>query len=281
MTQKIKIASKQNIRHVLPTHRLTDIHLSYDTEFCSHTHAYYEILLLTRGKTIHYLNNESTTITQRSIAIIKPNNSHAMELFNNYTSEHLNLSISETLFSDLCDSIDKKLFDQFQLNTFKPYVNLNKESFEYILHLADTINTLPLDSTEANLLIKQIVFNILCSFATLEKQDSSYPLWLQDFLQTLSNPTYFVLPINELYKYAPYSQTKLNMYFQKYIGTTIIAHITKQKINYACNLLQNSNFSVLRISNILNYNSLAHFNRIFKKETGKTPREYRLSTQKF
>ena len=39
-----------------------------------------------------------------------------------------------------------------------------------------------------------------------------------------------------------------------------------------------TNFSVLYISNLLDYESLAHFNRTFKKITGTTPAAYRKST---
>ncbi len=265
----------------LPQNSLTDIHFWYKSEFSKHKHSYYEIVVLTKGKATHFLNQAPKLIAKQELVIVKPNVTHQMNLFNNYTSEHLCISISETLFTELCNSVNKKLFDQIQSNNFSPYVTLSDLDFKYILHLTDTVNTLQGTPDVASLLIKQIVFNILCCFSSQPQNNQEFPVWLQDFLQKLSDPAIFVQPLSGLYKYAPYSQSKLSNYFKNYVGSTIVAYLTKKKITYACNLLQNTNFSILKISTMLNYDSLAHFNRTFKKETGKTPREYRLSAQKY
>ena len=86
----------------------------------------------------------------------------------------------------------------------------------------------------------------------------------------LSSPSIFIQPISELYKYAPYSQAKLAKYFKEYVGTTIVNYIAKQKNLYTCHLLSNTNFSILKIVIMLNYNSLPHFNRTFKKNRKNT-----------
>lgn len=265
----------------LPSNSLTDIHFWYKSEFSQHSHSYYEIILLTKGQAIHFLDGEPQIVSERQLIIVKPNATHKMTLLDNYTSEHLCISISGTLFEELCNSIHKKLFEQFQSNNISPYISLTDSDFQYVLHLTENINTLQYDATTASLLIKQIVWNSLCLFSTAPQKNQDLPTWLQEFLQKLSNPIYFVQPLSQLYKYAPYSQSKLATHFKAHVGMTIIAYLTKKKINYACNLLQNTNFSILKISTMLNYDSLAHFNRTFKKETGKTPREYRLSSQKF
>ena len=210
----------------LPVNALTDIHFYYISEVSHHAHSYYEIVLITKGKLLHYYNNEPATMGQRALAIIKPKATHEMHLVNNYTSEHLNLSISDTLFTELCNTIDKDLFAQIQSESFSPYIDLSQDVFDYILSLADVLNTLPLDSPKASLLIKQMVFNILCSFSLLPKQSSQHPEWLQEFLQKVSTPAFFVQPLHQLYKYAPYSQSKLNKYFKEYVGSTLIAYIT-------------------------------------------------------
>ncbi len=265
----------------LPQNSLTDIHFWYKSEFSQHSHSYYELLLITKGRATHFLENDPKTVEKQSIVVVRPNITHQMVQLNNYTCEHLCISISETLFNELCNSVSKKLVDQFQSSNFSPYIHLTDSDFQYILHLTDNINTLQDNSSTTTLLIKQMVFNILCNFSSSPQHNQEFPAWLQNFLQKLSEPAFFVQPLSKLYKYAPYSQSKLSSYFKTYVGTTIVSYLTKKKINYACNLLQNTNFSVLKISVMLNYDSLAHFNRMFKKETGKTPREYRLTTQKF
>lgn len=47
------------------------------------------------------------------------------------------------------------------------------------------------------------------------------------------------------------------------------------KINNACDMLKNTDTSILEISNTLGYASLSHFNRVFKEYIGITPASYR------
>jgi AraC-like DNA-binding protein len=101
------------------------------------------------------------------------------------------------------------------------------------------------------------------------------PEWIVEFLELLKNPNVFTLKLKDIYPLAPYSQSMLNIYFNKYMGMTLITHITNLKISYACNLLRYTDASTLDISSQLAYDSLSHFNRIFKKITGKTPIEYK------
>ena len=88
------------------------------------------------------------------------------------------------------------------------------------------------------------------------------------------------MKLKDIYQLAPYSQSMLNIYFNKYVGTTLISHIIKLKINYACTLLRYTDSSPLEISSKLASDSLSHFNRIFKKIMGLSPVEYRKTIAK-
>ena len=87
------------------------------------------------------------------------------------------------------------------------------------------------------------------------------------------------MKLKDIYPLAPYSQSMLNIYFNKYVGMTLITYITTLKVSYACNLLRYTDDSPLDISSKLSYDSLSHFNRVFKKITGKTPIAYRKSAR--
>ena len=269
--------------HDLPDGQLAFMHIWKENEFTLHAHSYYEIMIFTKGKALHHLNGHPKVLKPQTMIILKPNeDSHKLTYYKDYTSEHINIAIDGNLFHKLCNSVNQELSHYFQKSTINPipYVNLKSEDFKYLLHLANNINLLtPYDTNKPTLIIKQMVFNALSIFNDFtNEQEIEYPAWLHDFLEKLNSPDFFLKPTCELYQYAPYSQSKLGLYFKRYVGSTLIEYLTKQKINYACNLLQNTNFSILEISNILSYDSLAHFNRIFKKTTGKSPREYRLST---
>jgi AraC-like DNA-binding protein len=108
-----------------------------------------------------------------------------------------------------------------------------------------------------------------------QETESSWPQWLLDFLDKLSSPNVFNLPLSHIYSLSSYSQTRLNTLFKQYTGTSLIQYITKQKIHYACNLLNSTNYKISHIYSLAGFSSISGFNHAFKKIMGMTPSEYK------
>lgn len=71
------------------------------------------------------------------------------------------------------------------------------------------------------------------------------------------------------------SVTHFRRIFKKVYGIPPINHINNLRINKAKSLLTNTNLSIQEIAVKCGYHEYSYFARIFKKITGKTPREYR------
>lgn len=71
------------------------------------------------------------------------------------------------------------------------------------------------------------------------------------------------------------SESYICRLFKKEIGTSPIEHINNLRINEAEILLKNTSENVTSIAMRLGFSDLNYFSRIFKKQTGITPREYR------
>ncbi len=67
----------------------------------------------------------------------------------------------------------------------------------------------------------------------------------------------------------------LSTLFKKEAGCSVSDYILLRKLEAARNMLKYSEYSYAEISAILAFSSQSHFCRIFKKETGYTPKEYR------
>lgn len=63
--------------------------------------------------------------------------------------------------------------------------------------------------------------------------------------------------------------------FRQEMGENLIFYITRKRIEKAQHLIANSDTNLTEIAFLVGYNDYSYFNRVFKKNTGMSPREYR------
>ena len=64
-------------------------------------------------------------------------------------------------------------------------------------------------------------------------------------------------------------------FFKTATGLTIFEYLNKIKIDYACQLLLNTDQNIVDISYDCGFNNLSHFNKQFRKFIGTTPTQFR------
>ena len=219
--------------------------------------------------------------------LIKPGEFHQFLPHHDYDSKHINFSITPNTLSELSRAVWQEDILQ-KINDWELPNNLvlPQKDFEFIQSAIERLNRFSAQAESTHVVIKSIILELLIflthKMETHEelKDSQTRPEWLSNFLEALNNPNVFTMKLTDIYPLAPYSQSMLNIHFNRYVGSTLIAYITKLKINYACTLLRYTESTPLDVSNKLAYDSLSHFNRVFKKITGMSPIEYRKSIAK-
>jgi YSIRK-targeted surface antigen transcriptional regulator len=106
----------------------------------------------------------------------------------------------------------------------------------------------------------------------LGKNPSKLLLQVSNYVQhNLSRP----VDVDDLAKTLFISRTHLAWRFKQETGMTLTDFILGEKIEEAKRLLRYSEKSLTLIADYLGFSSQSHFTRIFKKYSGKTPKEYR------
>lgn len=254
-----------------------DFHWWHKNKTPYHAHTYYEIVVMESGPVTHFCNGVKYTMQKADAFIMKPKDRHVFMAAP--TSSQMNFSVTEVQMRMLCAFISPDFFDTLNENA-PNLIHLSETELDYVRLLASQIN-LHLQSANAqqnNTLIKCIVINLLLAFNRFWLLQSSkvtaLPDWLLKFLDVLRSPEVFNKPLEELYRLAPYSQTMLNRYFNQYMGTTLIGHVKKLKMDYAVQLLLHSNYPVSQIASQVSY-STSHFIHEFKNTYGLSPSTYR------
>lgn len=75
------------------------------------------------------------------------------------------------------------------------------------------------------------------------------------------------------------SKSHFMKFFRNTMGTTFTQYLNDYRLTMASRLLVSSDSSILDIAAEAGFENLSHFNRLFKKRFGVTPREYRRETQ--
>jgi AraC-like DNA-binding protein len=86
------------------------------------------------------------------------------------------------------------------------------------------------------------------------------------------------ITINELTKIFNLNRNSLYQQFESVTGLPLIAYLIKLRMKVATMLLSETSMSVAEIMERVGYTDLTHFGRLFKKEMGCTPYDYRKLT---
>ena len=68
-------------------------------------------------------------------------------------------------------------------------------------------------------------------------------------------------------------------YFKRCKGMTFSQFVTQYRLNTACELLKHLQKSVSEVCYLVGFNDLPHFIRVFRKNIGTTPSQYRKRLQ--
>lgn len=85
------------------------------------------------------------------------------------------------------------------------------------------------------------------------------------------------ISIQELADYVNFSPSRFSALFKKSFGLFPLQYIINYRIKRACDLLRHTDISITEIANMVGFEDSLYFSRIFKKQTGFSPSQYRNS----
>lgn len=85
------------------------------------------------------------------------------------------------------------------------------------------------------------------------------------------------ISVTDVAKHVGFSRTYFSKYFKEVLGFPIGAFILRCRLEEARNLLSHTDKSISNISNYLCFSSQSHFQKVFKKQYGITPLQYRIT----
>ena len=161
-------------------------------------------------------------------------------------------------------------YDQFQ---YEPQViPCNETAKKTLLEISKLLSEGFVMELEAYSLFYKLLQTIL---PLMKESELSFDKTLQTAIAFIMENWDSNFSVAELAKECCVSESTVYHLFKKEQGQTPIGFLNSIKINKAIEYLENTNYSVADISQLVGFHSENHFRKIFTKTTGITPLKYR------
>ncbi|USK31524.1 AraC family transcriptional regulator (plasmid) [Bacillus sp. CMF21] len=243
-----------------------------------HWHEFYEMSVILKGEGIHVLNGTSYPIVPGSLFLLTPADFHELVPTANGTFEILNVIFTD---EQLIEEIRQLLFQQTKtLMTVFEGEELASIEADY-RRLWDESN----NRREGHrIVIERTLQRMLVDVArkcntrlshTEFKQEESLNQAIRQALIYMHHHFREPLTLKDAARQAQLSTTYFSECFHKIIGVSFQHYLQDLRIQFARTLLHVSNLPITEICLASGFNTLSHFERVFKREFQQSPRVYR------
>lgn len=260
-----------------------DIHWwnNYTTDYHCHTD-FYEIYFAIEEGLYHVYNDNETIMKTKMLYLMPLGQFH--RIYNSNVSNDatlFNLSVKPELFKRSIELHSQTLRQKTESKELIT-IPLEDAEYDYIRRLSEKLTyTYMLDENKRMQIVRLFLAVAAVAF------DLNYRNYIDltpaenyatDLKMRIDNLDVFDGDLSEEYKRYPIATPPLIAAFKKITGQTVVKYLVERRLRYACSLLVNTDYTVLRISMAVGYDSLSHFTNNFKAFTGFTPSEYRKSS---
>ena len=164
-------------------------------------------------------------------------------------------------------------FMHYESFKYEPQLlDITESEKEDILQIAALLSGGELDILEAYSRFYKLLKTVMVK---TKQSDIEYDKTLRVAIEYITGNWDKKLTVADIAKKCCVSESTLYHLFQRELGQSPINFLNSIKINIAIEHLENSNYSIATISQIIGFNSENHFRKVFSGLTGTTPLKYR------
>lgn len=235
---------------------------------------YYEITIVISGTYIHTYNDSHYNLGPGTLILMGPRSMHRLYA-EPLQAKYFAICIHEDYFL----SFVKQHFPDLLSTPIPAYssIHLQLSDVNYLEQLGQEL-TIP----KPLLCIADMItyLSLMCLFYKKNKSKKDNQQQVQRILDILNDPYYSNVSAQTLYSAVDIPAQALLKSFKEQTGYTLVAYKKKKRLEFAAELLRNSDTKITDIAYDLHYESFSYFLHSFKQEFGMTPTQYRKAHQK-
>lgn len=248
--------------------------------FVYHTHEYYELFLTVSGAITHYINGVTQTLEPGCLVFIRPNDKHLFVYREEKNYAFINLAldseITERMFNYLNPAKD---ISEYLTSPLPPTVRLTTAEKQEFMKKIDDFNIVSKEDTTAKKLkIRSFILDVFINYfinRSEKTHSDQVPLWLEVTREKMKKPANFVAGIKRMVEISGKSQEHVSRSLKKYYNITLSEFVNDLRLNYAVNLITNTNLKITDICYESGFGNIASFYTLFQKSYGESPKKFR------
>ena len=164
-------------------------------------------------------------------------------------------------------------FMHYETFKYEPQIlSLDEGAVEDILSIGELLSMGELETLEAYSRYYRLLQSVVVKMVP---SDVTYDVALLSAVEYVTSHYDESFSVADLAKHCCVSESSLYHLFQKELGQSPIKFIHSIRINVAIEHLENTNYSVATISELVGFHSENHFRKVFTELVGTTPLKYR------
>lgn len=244
-----------------------------------HTHDYFELLLVAEGQFSSYVNGLTTIRKEGSLIFFRAADIHRIDPVEGHECHLINITYAKKTFYDLAAYLGTGFNAKYFLEApDPPVVSLDEHQKKELIRKLNYLNTIPVsDKLQIRTSLRCLLMDVFYKYILLKTDviKNDMPEWLSKLCNDLRQTEYLTAGTEALTLLSGKTHAYLCRMFKKYLNTTPTAFLNGLRLEYAGNLLLNSDKSVLDICYDAGFNNLGHFYKLFGRHFGMSPQIYR------
>ncbi len=252
-------------------------------DFPVHFHPEFELNFINNCKGVRRIVGDSMEeIEDIELVLVGPNLYHGWETYKCTTKNihEVTIQFQENLFNEafLSRSIMKPIKDMFNRSIHGILFSkkTTKEISSRILQVSK------LDGIDYFLELMSILYDLansrnqrLLSTNTFRKENYEHSDNIKKVYDFIQENHSSKITLAEMAELVNMSGVSFNRFIKRHTGKTFVEYLNDVRVGYAARWLIEKDLSVSEIAFVCGFNSIANFNRVFKKCKNRTPSQYR------
>ncbi len=245
--------------------------------FPLHTHDFYEFFLITCGKAIHSINDSQQLLTEGSLVFIRPDDVHCYKAINYFDFQILSVGFSYDEIAPLLAylGLPKSLIDKPELPVHFKFTGIQ---YEYLKETMLQISGL-FPGSQCRPLLRALMGTVFyplidANMECINNNLQTIPNWLFELDQKMSDRANYIAGLPRLLELCNYSRSHVMRSFQIYFKMTPTEYINTKRMEYACELILENQYSIAEICYMSGFGNLSYFYSVFNKLYRCTPKDF-------